>query len=56
MSRSDIADYLGLTIETVCRYLAQLRRDGIVVILRSGFELRNPPALLELAHNCTQVP
>ena len=50
MSRMDIADYLGLTIETVCRYLAQLQRDGIIVILRSGFELRNPDALLELAN------
>jgi CRP-like cAMP-binding protein len=51
MSRMDIADYLGLTIETVCRYLAQLQRDGIVMILRSGFELRNLDALLELAHD-----
>jgi CRP/FNR family transcriptional regulator, nitrogen fixation regulation protein len=50
-SRMDIADYLGLTSETVCRYVAQLRRDGIVAILRSGFELRNPAALLELAHD-----
>ena len=51
MSRMDIADYLGLTIETVCRYLAQLQRNGIIVILRSGFELRSPDALLELAHD-----
>ena len=50
MNRMDIADYLGLTIETICRYLAQLQRDGIVVILRSGFELRNPDALLGLAN------
>ncbi len=51
MSRMDMADYLGLTIETVCRYLAQFQRDGIIVILRSGFELRNPDALRELAHD-----
>ncbi len=30
MSRSDIADYLGLTIETVSRTLTQLKRDGII--------------------------
>jgi CRP/FNR family transcriptional regulator, nitrogen fixation regulation protein len=30
MSRNDIADYLGLTIETVCRVLSALRRDGTI--------------------------
>jgi CRP/FNR family transcriptional regulator len=30
MSRTDIGDYLGLTIETVSRTLTQLRRDGVV--------------------------
>lgn len=51
MSRMDIADHLGLTIETICRNLAHFRRNGIVAILRSGFELRDPAALLELAHD-----
>jgi CRP/FNR family nitrogen fixation transcriptional regulator len=35
MSRSDIADYLGLTIETVCRVLSALKRDGIIAIPNS---------------------
>ncbi|MGE0260414.1 MAG: helix-turn-helix domain-containing protein [Alphaproteobacteria bacterium] len=30
MSRTDIADYLGLTIETVCRVLSAFKRDGII--------------------------
>ncbi len=30
MSRQDIADYLGLTIETVSRTLSQLDRDGTI--------------------------
>ena len=53
MSRTDIADYLGLSIETVCRSLAKLRRDGIVEPSQSGFELRNRPAMLELVHEFT---
>jgi len=32
MSRSDIADYLGLTIETVSRTFSQLERDGAISI------------------------
>jgi CRP/FNR family nitrogen fixation transcriptional regulator len=32
MSRTDIADYLGLTIETVCRVLSAFKRDGAITI------------------------
>ena len=30
MTRQDIADYLGLTIETVSRSLSQMERDGVI--------------------------
>lgn len=45
MSRADIADYLGLTIETVCRGLTQLRRQEIIAIDRATLAIRNRPAL-----------
>ena len=32
MSRNDIADYLGLTIETVCRTLSLFKHDGMIAI------------------------
>ncbi|NNM56051.1 MAG: helix-turn-helix domain-containing protein [Acidocella sp.] len=32
LSRTDLADYLGLTIETVSRSLSQLKRDGMIDI------------------------
>jgi CRP/FNR family nitrogen fixation transcriptional regulator len=49
MSRQDIADYLGLTIETVSRTLSQLERDAVIA-LPSAREIRfkNPTALHEL--------
>jgi CRP/FNR family transcriptional regulator len=33
MGRGDIADYLGLTIETVSRTFSQLKRDGTIQLL-----------------------
>lgn len=45
MRRVDIADYLGLTIETVCRGLTSLRRKQIIAIERTQVAIRNPHAL-----------
>jgi CRP-like cAMP-binding protein len=33
MSRSDIADYLALSVETVSRSLTLLRHDGAIALL-----------------------
>lgn len=35
LTRSDIADFLGLTIETVSRQLTRLRKDGVITIVNN---------------------
>jgi len=50
MSRNDIADYLGMTIETVCRALAALRDENIVTVPNSHqFILNDVGALRAIA-------
>ncbi len=50
MTRSDIADYLGLTIETVSRTLSKLKQDGLIALLTSAhIEIRDRERLEELA-------
>jgi CRP/FNR family nitrogen fixation transcriptional regulator len=36
MQRNDIADHLGLTIETVSRTLTQMVRDGLIKLAAAG--------------------
>ena len=45
MSRADMADYLGLTIETVCRGLTQLRAAGVIAVERSKVVILDRRAL-----------
>ena len=50
MSRGDIADYLGLTIETVSRTLSRLRADGMIEIPNTTMVvIREPGRLAALA-------
>ena len=50
MTRSDIADYLGLTIKTVSRTLTKLKQDGLIVLLAPNrLKIRDRDLLEELA-------
>ncbi len=50
MTRQDIADYLGLTIETICRVISKFKRDGLIALEgRHRVVLRRMGALQELA-------
>ena len=49
MSRQDIADYLGLTIETVSRTLTQLENSSAIAVPSSRrIVLRNRAALTRM--------
>jgi CRP/FNR family nitrogen fixation transcriptional regulator len=49
MGRQDIADYLGLTIETVSRTLTQLESDETIELLAArSIALRNRSVLSRL--------
>ena len=50
MSRTDIADHLGLTIETVSRSLTELERKGLIAlpVQRRSIRLRDKAALERL--------
>ena len=50
MTRTDIADYLGLTIETVSRSFSSLKKRGVVAFDNPHrIEIADPAMLLELA-------
>lgn len=52
MKRSDIADFLGLTMETVCRQLSRLRREGAIEFAKSKLiTVLQPKKLKAIAEN-----
>lgn len=49
MSRAEIGNYLGLTLETVSRWLSRFARDGLIRLHQREVTLLQPRALQQLA-------
>ena len=54
MGRADMADYLGLTTETVCRGLTQMQRQSIITIDRAHIVIRDSRALRIRCGTCAE--
>ena len=48
MSRQEIGNYLGLTIETVSRFLSRFQSSGLIDINRKEIRINDLPALHEI--------
>jgi CRP/FNR family transcriptional regulator len=55
MTRQDIADHLGLTIETVSRVLTRLSKAGLIRIERHGVRLLSAAPLEDLALGASET-
>ena len=54
MTRRDIADFLGLTVETVSRTITKLEREKVVRVMPGGLQLMGSterPLLFERSYN-----
>jgi len=49
MSRQDIANYLGLAVETISRILTKFGEEGVVAVTRRSIEITDHSRLLEIA-------
>ena len=50
MTRSDIANYLGLAVETVSRVITRLQKSGILKVDGKSLEILNRSALCSVSH------
>lgn len=48
LSRQEIADLIGTTLETAIRLMSRWQKDGLVLTEKSGFAVPNPATLREL--------
>ncbi|WP_165688554.1 helix-turn-helix domain-containing protein [Solilutibacter tolerans] len=56
MSRIDIANYLGLALETVSRGFTRLQDDGLIEVRGRQVELVDTLGLARLAHGLVEAP
>jgi CRP/FNR family transcriptional regulator, anaerobic regulatory protein len=52
MRRHDIANFLGLTIETVSRQLTELAKNGIITVKLRGVQINNLDSLKAIVEPC----
>ena len=53
MSRTDIANFLGLTLESLSRAISALKREGVITADRQAIEIVQPQTLRKMApHLC----
>jgi CRP/FNR family transcriptional regulator len=53
MSRQEIANYLGLTIETVSRIMSRFQREELISINRKQVSIKNPDVIKRLSSSCS---
>ncbi len=56
MSRQEIGNYLGLTIETVSRLFSKFQRNGLVRINRKAIRLEDLPAIHAICEGFSEKP
>ncbi|MFI3136791.1 MAG: fumarate/nitrate reduction transcriptional regulator Fnr [Methylococcaceae bacterium] len=55
MRRQDIANFLGLTIETVSRQLAELTKIGIITVKQRGIQINDLALLKAIVQPCPSL-
>lgn len=53
MSRQDIGNYLGLSVETISRIMGRFQKDKLIAINNKSIELLNPEVLVRTSNQCS---